>query len=684
MKSTPCSIGVVGFFLACMLVSPSSSLWSANTNAGLVGHWSFDEASGWVAADTSTLGNHGLIVDPSWTDGKFGSALSFRGGDFVDLAKPASLQPNSITVSAWIKSFDGGMIFRIFGFGLGLQLGAGDNFGAPGKLSFWTWGTSKTGVTSAQSYDDGQWHFVAGTFGDSLVSLYIDGSLIGSAPGSIVYRTSRITIGADGGVDNYFRGAIDDVRIYNRVLPAAEIQELYAGIVSTAPPPEPDPTPLPSIPPGFPIPATLPTTPTPYPAPTPTPTTPIILSNGATWADSWSGVHSFVVFAPRRGVSESFISSIASRYDFGWSTPSYQALINGNPNFISSAYSSATQGGQDLGWYQANHPDWILYACDRVTPILQFYYGAVTLDITNPEVIDYKFNELTSAAAVAWDNFFLDNSFPAPSGGYTHACGAYDRDGSWVQKFAGVGSYAEVLDPQWTDAMIAYAAAIRKRLHDLPVVPKLLIPNASVQIVAGDPVRSANLIAAVDGFLIEGGQLSQAATGDPRQLWLRNIHFIETANAAGRAYYSVEFADAVVPKVTNLKQYVQFTLASYLLAKGHTAALDIIPPGANGGYDNSDGIFWPAEFQAATAIGTPCGPMRQVAGVSGTEDGLFIREHTGGVSIVNPSRANWYATVLPAGNSYQDLYGATVTSPTILLPSSGVVLLKTNPGSCSN
>jgi len=544
----------------------------------------------------------------------------------------------------------------------------------------------REGVTSTDSYDDNQWHFVAGTYEASTVSLYVDGVFIGSVPGSVVYRTEKITIGADGGVDNFFRGAIDDVRIYNRVLDAAEIQQLYAGVVSPDPTPAPDPAPgplpdAPSIPPGFPIPTTLPPTPTPTPAPSaPTPT-PIILGNSVTWADSWNGMHSFVVFAPRSNFPDSYITSIASRYDFGWSPLTYSALAIGNSSFVSGTYYTSTQGLRDLGWYQANHPDWILYACDRATPVFQFDYAAVSLDITNPEVVDYKFSELINGTAIAWDNFYLSNDFPSPLGGEsTHACGAYDKYGNWVQKFAGVGGYAEVADPQWTDSVIAYAAKIRKRLHDLPAEPKLLIPNSEVRVVAGDPVRSANLIAAVDGVLIEGGQLNQSATGDPRQLWLRNIRFIEAANAAGRAFYTIEFADQVVPKMGTLNQFVQFTLASYLLAKGHWAALDIIPPGANSNYSNSDGIFWPAEFEAATAIGTPCGPMKQVAGANGSEDGLFIREHTG---IVNASRTTWYSAALPGGNSYQDLYGASYSSPTILLAGTGVVLLKTNPGACS-
>jgi len=650
-----------------MLVVPTS-LWSDDQITGLIAHWNFDEGTGTMTADSSVFGNEGVLVNgPSWTDGKVGSALYFSGaGDYVDFGSPATLRPAFFTLSTWFKSTTGGMIFRSFGRGMGVQLGVGDNFGAPGKISFWTYGSSKkSGITSSESYNDDKWHHVAATFEASMISLYIDGVLIGSTTGEMVYQANFITIGSDGGVDNYFKGAIDDFRIYNRALAVSEIQQLYAN-----PAPASDPTPTPALP-GFPIPSTPNLTP---PGATPT-TGPPVLSNGKGWIDSWDGMHSFVVFAPRGNYPDAFISSLATRYDFGWSPLTYRALTLGNPKFVSGTYYDSTQGRDTLEWYQANHPDWILYTCDRVTPVVQYSYKAVTIDFTNPEVIDYKLAELINGDVVAWDNFTLSND--------GHACGVWDINGNWIQKFAGVGSYAEVNDPQWTDGIIAYAAAVRQRLHDAPN-PKMLIVNTDVKIVAGDPVRSANLSAAVDGVLVEGGRYSQAAIGDPRQIWLNNIHFVEAMNNAGKAYYSLEFADWISTLGIDFRQFIQFTLASYLLAKGHAAGLDIIPPAASLNYDNSDGIFWPAEFQAATAIGTPCNPMAQVAGIFHTEEGMFMREHSGGVSIVNTSRTNSYTVNLPSGSSYRDLYGSIVASTVTLQPATGQVLLKTNSGSCSS
>src|SRR5262245_39652889 len=61
-------------------------------------------------------------------------------------------------------------------------------------------------------------------------------------------------------------------------------------------------------------------------------------------ADSWSGVHSYVVFSPRGTFTSSFIQAIAPRYDFGWSiggTFRFDFEI-GNPPFVNSLYTDGT------------------------------------------------------------------------------------------------------------------------------------------------------------------------------------------------------------------------------------------------------------------------------------------------------------------------------------------------------
>jgi hypothetical protein len=113
-------------------------------------------------------------------------------------------------------------------------------------------------------------------------------------------------------------------------------------------------------------------------------------------ANSWTGMHSYIVFNPHGDFTSEYIQSIAPRYDFGWSFTSNlrNDLKTGNPNFINSLYVDATQGVYDLAWYQQNHPDWILYNCDRVTPLQAYDYLAVIPDFSNPDFVNWKWENI--------------------------------------------------------------------------------------------------------------------------------------------------------------------------------------------------------------------------------------------------------------------------------------------------
>ncbi|MEM2282818.1 MAG: LamG-like jellyroll fold domain-containing protein, partial [Candidatus Hadarchaeales archaeon] len=63
-----------------------------------------DEGTGTSALDTSGFGAQATVSGATWTAGKFGSALSFDAvDDYVQLPYYSTLQPDSITISFWIK-----------------------------------------------------------------------------------------------------------------------------------------------------------------------------------------------------------------------------------------------------------------------------------------------------------------------------------------------------------------------------------------------------------------------------------------------------------------------------------------------------------------------------------------------------------------------------------------------------
>ncbi len=105
-------------------------------------------------------------------------------------------------------------------FGLWLGLGIGGEYHEIG------------GPLDRASISDGKWHFVAATFDGSTVGLFADGRELHAEPhkGAIdASGRSDAFIGSNGAKTEFFGGAIDDVRIYDRALSADDFAALAAG-----------------------------------------------------------------------------------------------------------------------------------------------------------------------------------------------------------------------------------------------------------------------------------------------------------------------------------------------------------------------------------------------------------------------------------------------------------------------
>lgn len=70
------------------------------------------------------------------------------------------------------------------------------------------------------------WTHLAGTYDGTTMRLYVNGAQVSSRAqtGQIPTSTSALQIGGDTIYGQYFRGTIDEVRVYQRALSAAEIQ----------------------------------------------------------------------------------------------------------------------------------------------------------------------------------------------------------------------------------------------------------------------------------------------------------------------------------------------------------------------------------------------------------------------------------------------------------------------------
>ena len=101
-----------------------------------------------------------------------------------------------------------------------------------GQLTAVIWSNSKFyRINTASAYNDNQWHNVVMARDGSNLEMYIDGQLENIIPATSedLSNSNPLSIGADLIHHSrfYFKGTIDDVRIYNRAFNNEEIQTIY-------------------------------------------------------------------------------------------------------------------------------------------------------------------------------------------------------------------------------------------------------------------------------------------------------------------------------------------------------------------------------------------------------------------------------------------------------------------------
>jgi hypothetical protein len=401
--------------------------------------------------------------------------------------------------------------------------------------------------------------------------------------------------------------------------------------------------------------------PTPTATPAPSPTAPAatptpvggsgVPASPAT-LDTWNGIHLAQIF----DYNISNPAAVASRYDFVWGADpgNLSAFRSGHPGIFLTYYIpfhrdygtySDNTARQSLAWWKANHPDWVLYKCDGVTPAYEYGDANVPLDMANPAVVAWQVQTYAKqASAAGYDGIAADNVNLQNLWG---ACGIY-LNGTWVRKYSGA-----IDDSQWNADLLTWLTTMHTAIHQLPH-PLALVPNLSFDGVAlTDPIVG-QVIATVDGMEDEGG-FTQFGDGYlTGERWVQTIQLIENVQAQQKPYYIIN----QVPAMTNAA--IEWAVSCYLMGKDHASAMAVT---GQQGYGTA---MWQAGLNAQ--IGTPTGAMRATQGV-------YMRPYSGGLSLVNSSADTSYTYTLGSGQSYTDLFGNRMGASVALPPHSGMVLL---------
>ena len=208
----------------------NTTLNPPNLKQGLVGHWTFDGKDMIKnVADSSGQGNTGYMVAAATSSqqvaGVLGQALKFNGTTQY-VKGPSNIVSSSVlTYSLWVKFNVLNSNKAIISMNTGLndrmeKVESGTNNRLQGNASF-------SALTPTNSITIGPWYHVALTSDGTITTIYLDG-VVGPTTGLTTFTTFSPVL-AIGGRDNllFFNGTIDDVRIYNRALSAAEVTQLY-------------------------------------------------------------------------------------------------------------------------------------------------------------------------------------------------------------------------------------------------------------------------------------------------------------------------------------------------------------------------------------------------------------------------------------------------------------------------
>ncbi|PWK22354.1 concanavalin A-like lectin/glucanase superfamily protein [Arcicella aurantiaca] len=172
-----------------------------------------------------------------------GNSMAFDGvNDELCVSYNSEFPTDKFTVSAYVKLGDTNNEGAIIDWGSSLNknwwITTTKSGEAKGYIFHIGNGTGSDSLkyylpdTPANPFNVGNWHQITMVYNGSAMSVMVDGEFIGTKPASISRASNYLNIGSKIGDGGFFKGKIDDIRVYNRPLTQTEVNNTKHRSVS--------------------------------------------------------------------------------------------------------------------------------------------------------------------------------------------------------------------------------------------------------------------------------------------------------------------------------------------------------------------------------------------------------------------------------------------------------------------
>jgi hypothetical protein len=200
--------------------------------ANLVGHWKLDGN----ANDSSVYANHGAAEGSyEWVAGHDNQAAKFTSGRILVPDAPQLKPPAQVSATTWMY-YSGytGDAARVVVKGRNDMESYCIEAGGEDNISFYVGDTNGTRYFASSDEGDiypDEWQHLAGTYDAATVKCYVNAQVVATESAAAIPLSQdsnglAIANKADDDNDKPLSGTVDDVRVYNRALTAAEVAYL--------------------------------------------------------------------------------------------------------------------------------------------------------------------------------------------------------------------------------------------------------------------------------------------------------------------------------------------------------------------------------------------------------------------------------------------------------------------------